>query len=309
MPGPSPSCPDFSTLPDALRAGDPDFARIFEKIDAQIVPSANPKHIHLTAQAVYALIRGAIPAQDTARLHAAQSYVVACLLKKHAPRLIEQYKAESIFDLLISNFSRIARSLTNGSNPYEDYDSFIKDISYAYGEIIPCGAQGIALTAIASPKALLSPAALRAYGTNPFRWVKPALNLGKGWARTHTDSRMLQDFNEQGWDTAFRRMSALLETRPWIFGIVATAWFYDPQIPQISPKLAYLQERPLERGAFLFRHGVNPYQTQWAIERSPTRRKLYEEGRYQPQCYSMLWPRKALLSWARKTQEKEVPRA
>ncbi len=89
--------------------------------------------------------------------------------------------------------------------------------------------------------------------------------------------------------------------------MVGTSWFYDPALPAISPRLAYLQQRPLEAGAFLVRHGRGAIYTERATLTSETRRKLYEEGKYLPVCFSLVWPRDALIAWAERSGRDSAP--
>ena len=96
----------------------------------------------------------------------------------------------------------------------------------------------------------------------------------------------------------YLRIAELLERQQDIRGMVGTSWFYDPQLLEISPCLAYLQQRPLERGAFLLRHGTGLFDIEHATMTSKTRHRLYQEGKYTPIVYSLLWPRQDLISWA-----------
>jgi hypothetical protein len=92
--------------------------------------------------------------------------------------------------------------------------------------------------------------------------------------------------------------------------MVGTSWFYDPQLAYVSPHLSYLRLRPMERGATIVRNGSSDYAISCATAKSrsgcedrvarlvaSTRRKLYEQGKYVPVAYSLLWPREALLGW------------
>jgi hypothetical protein len=117
------------------------------------------------------------------------------------------------------------------------------------------------------------------------------------WLRVHTEPRWLEDWNEAGWEEAYRQCARLLRSRPHLLGLAATAWFYDPQLAGISAHLCYCRERLLERGAVMMRVGTSAFDIASATARSPTRRKLYEAGRYVPVSYSLLWPRERLLRW------------
>jgi hypothetical protein len=43
--------------------------------------------------------------------------------------------------------------------------------------------------------------------------------------------------------------------------------------------------------------GTSDFDIASATARSPTRRKLYEAGKYVPISYTLLWPRERLLRW------------
>ena len=92
-----------------------------------------------------------------------------------------------------------------------------------------------------------------------------------------SDVFALNEFNEQGWDKCYLRIADLLDLRKDIQGMIGTSWFYDPQLLEISPRLAYLQKCPLERGAFLLRHGTGHFDIEHATMTSKTRRRLYNE--------------------------------
>lgn len=117
------------------------------------------------------------------------------------------------------------------------------------------------------------------------------------WLRVHTEPRWLEDWNEAGWEEVYRQCARLLRSRPQLLGLAATAWFYDPQLAAVSPRLCYCRERLLERGAVMMRVGTSDFDIDSATARSPTRRRLHEAGQYVPVSYTMLWPRERLLRW------------
>jgi hypothetical protein len=120
----------------------------------------------------------------------------------------------------------------------------------------------------------------------------------KPWLEIHTDQRSLEDFNEAGWDACYARIAAIVRLRPDVAGFWGASWFYDPQLPAISPRLAYLQTRPLAHGAVMVRLSASRLDAERAMQTSATRRALIVSGRYRPVCYAMFWPRQDLLAWA-----------
>lgn len=274
-----------------------EFGGLFAEVEnrlKQLPPSCDYARV---PAAIHAIILSHLPPDEPRRILRAQRHVMAQLLIANAPRLLQRYKQPRIAPHMARNFNRIATSLLNSSEEYADYDFFLKDVNYACGEYIQCGAQAISLTAKVSIKSLLCKQALAAYPSLS-GWTAAASRLGRGWFRTHTDSRIMEDFDEAGWQDFYRAAAVLLKDRPDIFGVVSTCWFFDPQILTVSPRLAYLQSNPLRHGAFLFRHGPGPQHTAWAIEKSETRRRLVEKGSYLPICYSLTWPRQTLCDWA-----------
>jgi len=231
-----------------------------------------------------------------------QAVLRRCLVAKLAfnlPTIVEHMNLPtSILALYPDSFGRVANHLRNNiGDPYDLTDDFfLKDMRFILGLSIPCGAQVVDMLSSVS----LSSVILSLFRS---RNVIPAIRYfrvkGYGpWFRIHTESRYLTEFNEQGWDNCYMRIAELLERRKDIRGMVGTSWFYDPQLLEISPRLAYLQQRPLERGAFLLRHGTSRFDIEHATTTSKTRRRLYQEGKYTPICYSLLWLRKDLISWA-----------
>ena len=104
--------------------------------------------------------------------------------------------------------------------------------------------------------------------------------------------------NEEGFDQYYLRVADLLRRRPAVRGLAGTSWFYDPQLIRISPRLAYLQSKPIERGAFLIRHNTSALDIQRATLKSATRRDLYDKGEYVPVSYSLIWGRRELIAWS-----------
>ena len=220
-------------------------------------------------------------------------------LALNLPTILEKmYLPGSISVLYGDAFGRLADHLKNNCDDSYNLsnDFFLKDIRFVLGLSVPCGAQVVDM---------ISEVPLRSVALSSFRSknvsaiVRYARAKGYApWFRIHTESRYLAEFDEQGWDNCYLRIAQLLEQRKDIRGMVGTGWFYDPQLLEISPHLAYLQQRPLERGAFSLRHRAGRYDIENAIMKSQTRRRLYQEGKYIPIVYSIVWPRKDLLSWA-----------
>jgi len=64
-----------------------------------------------------------------------------------------------------------------------------------------------------------------------------------------------------------------------------------------------LADVPIKNGAKIYRVGTSESDIKNATSWSPTRMVLYKEGRYIPTCHLLIWPRKELMEWERKTRE------
>jgi hypothetical protein len=183
------------------------------------------------------------------------------------------------------------------------HDDFVKDVRFASGLSVPCGAaQVVDLSSILGYKT-----SARLLFCNPLtRYVRSILrSSGIGpWFQIHTDSRSLNDFDEPGWDACYMRIAALLRVHPEILGTAGRAWFYDPVLETVSPRLTYLRQRPVERGAFMLWSGTTDIDIRNATAKSANRRCLYEAGKYRPVSYILLWPREHLIAWADSQREK-----
>lgn len=118
----------------------------------------------------------------------------------------------------------------------------------------------------------------------------------RGYYQIHTHTQLLSEFNEKGWVNAYTGIAEMLIKYRNIKGVFGAAWFRDPQVAKISPRLTYLHKTPSENGAKLFYAGDDFSGN--AFAKSKTRLKLYNEGKYVPKSYLMIWPRKELIAWA-----------
>lgn len=206
---------------------------------------------------------------------------------------------KSIIDLYPDAFRGVANKLQDTTaEPHSLTDDFLlRDLRFALGLSIPCSPFFVDMNLrIRFSRVIYE--VLRNGDLNNFIRYVYAKGYGP-WFRLHLDARCLEDYNEKGRDESFLRIAELLERRDDIRGIVGTGWLYDPQILEISPHLAYIQKRFIERGAFrLIGHSPTQRDIEFAIEKSKTRRRLYQEKKYIPKIYSIVWPRKELICWA-----------
>ena len=206
---------------------------------------------------------------------------------------------KSILLLYSESIEKLSCHLKN-ANAYRygiSDDFFLKDISFVLAVMVPCGAQIVELTSFFLYRSVIRALTRRDNFQAIYQFF--IVNGSGPWVRIHTDSRYLSDFTEPGWDECYHRIADLLIKRQNIRGMIGSSWFYDPKLVGISPKLAYLQKRPLEGGAFFIRHGSSCTDIERATLKSETRRFLFNKGKYIPTSYSIIWPRANLINWAK----------
>lgn len=212
-------------------------------------------------------------------------------------RLTELELPGDIFERVPAALSRLRGFLSEHHDTYDlGNEYFLKDVRFAAGWSVPCGAKVIDLRSRVSLPISLS-TALRG---RALRLAVRTMRLGHGapWFEQHTDTRYLEEFNEAGLDRTYLCVASLLRRHPNVAGLTAYSWFYDPQLDEISPRLSYLRRRQVERGAILVRGHTSDYDVRNATAKSKTRRRLYEAGEYKPVAHRILWLRQDILHWA-----------
>ncbi len=210
----------------------------------------------------------------------------------------------SVLDSYPAAYGRMLDYIEDPSSPYDwSTDAFIKDLRLFSGVSVPAKTRIVDLNGHVGRRL-----SLEYWRRKPSLRALPHFSLKHGltpWFCFHIDERSmagfahLSDFNEAAWDACYRVIADLLETQPRTLGLVGSSWFFDPAMEQVSPYLTFLRERPLERGAFVVRQEASAYAMHAATTASAKRRKLVEMGRYVPCNYALVWPRQALLAWAR----------
>jgi hypothetical protein len=210
---------------------------------------------------------------------------------------IDDRLTDSIERLYPDFFSQLAKFLLTGTRIDYGYDYFVKDVRYALGVTIPAGALQFDLNFGVRPKVIWRDLKMTGSLNSSVRY---AASLGwRRWYGNHIDLRAMKEFTPEGWTASFARIAEVLELNPSVRGVAGVSWFYDPQVARISPHLAYVQA-PTNHGAFLAKMLTPPHDVENALIRSPTRKKLYAEGKYAPTCYMLAWPRGRLLDWAQR---------
>lgn len=176
-------------------------------------------------------------------------------------------------------------------------DQFHKDLLCFTGRMIPCGARVVDLRSVV-PRRILVSDGLRRLPKN----LKFFLRAGgfRPYCGAHLHLPALSEFNDVGFHKSYLCIAELLHRDPALKGMVGMSWFYDPNLEEISPHLAFLRHKPLANGARLFRMGSFAESRRDALANSIRRTKLFNEGRYVPTQFALVWLRGDLLRWAEK---------
>ena len=103
-------------------------------------------------------------------------------------------------------------------------------------------------------------------------------------------------WNEAGWRETLRLAALAMLAMPRIKGSFGVAWYYDPAVLDITPKLGFTHRLQVDRGAFRFRIGSSEATIGHALAANAARRNWYREGTYLPTDYAIVWSRRALIA-------------
>lgn len=233
-----------------------------------------------------------------------QKLVLLDLIERNRTKIYQAGLPTSIVNLFESNFKRIIDDIQFERQNEDFYhfknDKFLKDVSLCNLRLTPAGAQKLNLTKLP----LLT---FRSAGLIEFAKIA-AFTTSKHLNRAcvydmHTDSHdtdLLNEFTPTGWRQFYINVADLLVTRPDIGGLFGVGWFFDPKVSEISPRLSYLRELVIESGGRSFNVGENEGATNSALTKSETRKRLYQQGKYKPVDYLVIWDRGTLINWRQK---------
>jgi hypothetical protein len=228
------------------------------------------------------------------------------LMKESVERLERGFLPTEILYLYQNLLERILRDFSTQSDDFYNHrnDLFLKDLAVCSLRLIPVGGSWLTEVSGIGRRFLVSGGARQFVDASLFALFK-ARGL-KPYYQIHMDIRCLEGFSPRGRDQCYLGIAELLKLNPRIKGMYAVSWFYDPKLEKISPNLLYLRKEPEQNGARFFQIGTSATDIKFATAKSATRRKLYNEGKYLPTSYLLIWPRKELLSWADKRTENQI---
>jgi len=224
--------------------------------------------------------------------------LLSALLARVPDRLMLRHYPEPITNEFFYQLRRIALELSASQIHHMtlNNDLFLKDFGVCRLDVFPCWALLVEKKSGISRRLALNNGIcqllhiVKLVSCNGLRF-QPYLEI-------HAHTPMLKNFNPEGWDRCYHLVAKLLRLFPEYHGLVGGSWFFDPEIEHVSPHLYYLRQRAKERGAYFLKIGSSQDDVLNATAKSKHRLKLYEEGRYLPTSYLMIWPRSKLLAWS-----------
>lgn len=228
----------------------------------------------------------------------------AIVLRATAAYIVSRFKLEKsclklphfIANLYPIELKRILDSIEVSTVDIDfNEDRWRKNIAIASGRLIPAGAEFFEVDS-GIPRSLLFTCLL----TERFALARTVLLELRGFRplielHAHPDS--LSNFNPAGWIRTYRVLAEVLQSNPSLKGVMASSWFRDPQLSEISPHLKYLRDYPLQHGAKIFYTKDDPAGESGALNRSKNRQQLFRAGLYVPRIHLLIWPRTSLLNW------------
>lgn len=284
-------------LDDLSRALSPVSVDLFAPLEDALSDWREPRTIGDLGPRFPALLRAAHAGlEGDLKRSAFNQALVAHLASRLRFRLTELALPTEVLERIPPALGRLHVFLSDQPDNYglgDDY--FLKDVRFAAGWTVPCGAKVVDLRGrVSLPISLLT--AVRGRAPLALRVFRPTRRAP--WFEHHTESRYLDEFNEAGMDRTYLCVASMLRRHKEVAGLTAYGWLYDPQLAEISPRLAYLRQRPLEHGAISVRGHTSDFDIENATAKSQTRRRLYEAGEYLPVAHRILWLRRDILRWA-----------
>jgi hypothetical protein len=226
--------------------------------------------------------------------------LLSTLIAKSPQRSLMRNIPTALVPDINKQFVRILSDLEAGNYKQFNFenDKYIKELGICRLELLPCGAQLLDKNS-GIPRRL-------AFGNGfgqMFSFMQVAM-LGKGrfapYFEGHNHTPMVDDFTPEGFERHYMLVAELLKKNPDCLGLIGGTWWYDPEVHKISPHLTYLRQRPEEGGAIFLKNVTSQADINNATTNSWIRRKRYEEGKYIPTGYFMVWPRNRLLAWTQR---------
>jgi hypothetical protein len=227
--------------------------------------------------------------------------VLRVLLVRGRPRIPALRLPVTVKTLLEHEYRRIETDLTTQGDEHYDLanHSMRCDFRIVGFNRIPVGVHHVEMGGV--PRRLLWSGGV----TQAFR-AAAVLTRAGGWAPFYV-SHFAHGIERRAFRITYtreaqavwhRNVAECLRLNPHVRGLLATSWWYDPQLADVAPHLAFLRDGSLAHGAIQLRAGHTEGATRMALANSPMRQQLHAAGKYTPTSYALIWTRQALLAWA-----------
>jgi len=224
--------------------------------------------------------------------------VIVHLIEQFGQRQERHHIPESVRELLFETFAKIISAFDKAKEGYYIHENelFVRDFGMCRLKLLPCGSEVVDVCS-GIPRRMLFLGGVSQF-ISGCSFVAVKLRGFKPLYESHWNRRLILQFTPGHYDRFYLRVADLLRANPRMKGLLSSSWWLDPQLESISPELSFLRTTPENNGARLFIVGPDPDSTDDAIRFSEARTELYEAGKYQPTCYSLVWARDDLIQWA-----------
>lgn len=240
--------------------------------------------------------------QTVGKLESERPELLGILLQFLLVRLIADFSPEdlafNITEGIVEFYQQSFARILGQPMPEKADDSYFKDLALASGALFPAGER------VVEPFSVLQRSLMFNAGvTQSLQFLKSGVLAGgyKPVFRLHVHLAEQSRLSEQSWWQTCQRLAQMLELNPGIRGVVGSSWYYDPQVPAISPHLGFINKLLAENGAYWFFSHIEGSNS-GAFATSNTRKQAFETGRYLPRNYVVFWPRGRVLNWYQKVK-------
>lgn len=109
---------------------------------------------------------------------------------------------------------------------------------------------------------------------------------------------------EKELNKSYWRIANILKTKPAMKGLYSISWLFSPDTLRVSPHLTWITKIFLDNGGLIAKLGKAELDC-GVFDRSPERKKAFQEGTFLPTEGLALWPRKEMINWADRHPELE----
>lgn len=187
----------------------------------------------------------------------------------------------------------LSRIVATSADQRQLDDDFFKDLALASGHLFPAGER------VVEPCSVIQRSLIyRAGAGQAVNFVRACLRARGRMPlyRLHVHLSEAPQLSSATWQKTCTNLVEMLRINPGVKGIVGASWFYDPDLPAISPHLAFINDLLRAGGARWFLSHAEGADS-GAFARSERRRAAFGSGRYVPRCYTVFWPRRDALGW------------